>query len=113
MYESLALNHALAIADMERIFGRPVTAVHIVSGGSQAELLCRFTADASGLPVHAGPVEATAVGNMLSQLVATGDVSGTKEGREIVGRSYDIATYEPGRDGKWDAALRKLRAARG
>ena len=113
VYESLALNHALAIADMERIFGRPVTAVHIVSGGSQAELLCRFTADASGLPVHAGPVEATAVGNMLSQLVATGDVSGTKEGREIVGRSYDIATYEPGRDGKWDAALRKLRAARG
>lgn len=112
VYESLALNHALALSDMKKIFGKPLEAVHIVSGGSKAELLCRFTADASGLPVHAGPVEAAAIGNMLSQLVATGVVSGTKEGREIVGRSYAITTCEPGHDGKWDAALRRLRSAR-
>lgn len=112
VYESLAVNHALALRKMENVFGSPLQGVHIVSGGSQAEMLCRFTADASGLPVYAGPVEATAIGNMLSQLVAVGAVSGTEEGREIVRRSYEIVTYEPLRDKKWDAALHRLQAAR-
>ena len=78
------------------ISGRRIDVVHIVGGGSQNELLCRLTATATGLPVVAGPVEATALGNVLVQARAIGALAGTLEDlRAIVAASSDLRRYEP------------------
>jgi rhamnulokinase len=74
--DSLAAAFAAAIADAERLSGQPVEVVHIVGGGSQNALLCQLTADACGRPVLAGPVEATALGNLLVQARTHGALHG-------------------------------------
>lgn len=94
--ESLADAFALAIAKASEISGRQVRAVHIVGGGSLNELLCQRTADRSGLMVLAGPVEATAIGNVLIQARALGAVSGTLGGmRALVRRTFSVKKYTP------------------
>jgi len=96
--ESLADAFSHAVADAARLSGKSVSVIHIVGGGSQNELLCQLTADRSGLPVLAGPVEATAVGNVLVQARAQGIVSGDLESmRAIVAASYEPKRYEPRR----------------
>ena len=70
--DSLAAAYARAVDDAARLSGRDVDVVHLVGGGSRNELLCQLTADACGLPVVAGPVEATAIGNLLVQARAHG-----------------------------------------
>jgi rhamnulokinase len=73
-----------------------VRTVHVVGGGSQNALLCRLTAEATGLPVVAGPVEATAIGNVLVQARAHGLVTGDLEAlRALVTRSFPVERYEP------------------
>lgn len=94
--QSLALAYQRAIADAVRLSGRPVEVVHLVGGGSLNTLLCRLTADATGLPVVAGPVEAAALGNALVQARARGLVGGLAEMRELVRRSAGVRTYDPG-----------------
>ncbi|WP_408638252.1 rhamnulokinase [Nonomuraea corallina] len=94
--QSLALAYQRAIADAVRLSGRPVEVVHLVGGGSLNTLLCRLTADATGLPVVAGPVEATALGNALVQARARGLVGGLAEMRELVRRGAGVRTYRPG-----------------
>jgi rhamnulokinase len=104
--ESLALAHRAAIRDAARLSGRPVEIVHIVGGGARNALLCRLTADACGLPVVAGPVEATAIGNALVQARAhgfTGDL------RELVRRTQELTMYHPrGDDAAWDRAAQRV-----
>ena len=73
--DSLALAHRAAIEDARRLSGRDVDVVHVVGGGARNELLCQLTADACGIPVEAGPVEATALGNVLVQACALGVVA--------------------------------------
>ncbi|MFI6326022.1 rhamnulokinase family protein [Nonomuraea sp. NPDC050556] len=85
--DSLALAHRDAVRDAQRLTGQRIGAVHIVGGGSRNRLLCQLTADACGLPVIAGPVEATAIGNALVQ-AGTG-------GRELVHRTQRLARFEP------------------
>ncbi|WP_049575240.1 rhamnulokinase [Nonomuraea sp. SBT364] len=92
---SLALAYRRAIDDAVRLSGRPVEVVHLVGGGSLNELLCRLTADATGLPVVAGPVEAAALGNALMQARARGLVGDLAEMRDLVRRSAGVRTYEP------------------
>ena len=77
--DSLALAYARAVADAARLSGRPVEVVHIVGGGSRNRLLCQLTADACARPVVAGPVEATAIGNVLVQARAIGRIDGSLE----------------------------------
>jgi rhamnulokinase len=94
--ESLATAFAESVTTASRLSGRPVSVIHIVGGGSQNELLCQRTADRSGLPVLAGPVEATALGNVLVQSRANGDVSGSLESlRELVLHSFPPRRYQP------------------
>ncbi|WP_201774117.1 rhamnulokinase [Demequina oxidasica] len=94
--ESLADAFALAIAQASELAGRPVRTVHIVGGGSLNELLCQRTADRLGLTVVAGPVEATAIGNVLIQARALGAVDGTLEGmRELVRKTFAVKRYTP------------------
>ncbi|MEO5534941.1 MAG: rhamnulokinase family protein [Pseudolysinimonas sp.] len=93
---SLAQAYAQNIRLASELSGLPVEVVHIVGGGSQNELLCQLTADATGLPVLAGPVEATAIGNVLVQARAQGFVSGDLEAlRSIVARAFPPRRYEP------------------
>lgn len=94
--ESLADAFARAVHTASELSGRPVSVVHLVGGGSQNALLCQLTADRSGLPVIAGPVEATAVGNVLIQARAQGFVSGSLESlRALVARAFAPTTYRP------------------
>ncbi len=97
--ESLGDAFARAVADAARLSGKRVSAIHIVGGGSQNELLCQLTADRSGLPVLAGPVEATAIGNVLVQARALGILTGDLETlRAIVATSHTARRYEPRRE---------------
>jgi rhamnulokinase len=70
------------------VTGRPVRVIHIIGGGSRNRLLCRLTAQATGLPVQAGPVEATAIGNILLQALAMGEIASIAEGRQRVRRAF-------------------------
>ncbi len=94
--ESLAAAFADAVATASRLSGKSVSAIHIVGGGSQNELLCQLVADRSGLPVLAGPVEATAIGNVLVQARAQGLVTGSLESlRALVAVAFSPARYLP------------------
>ena len=94
--DSLAAAYARAVDDATRLSGIDVTTIHLVGGGAQNELLCQLTADACGRPVIAGPVEATAVGNVLVQARARGLVSGDLEAlRALVRATHHLRRYEP------------------
>ena len=94
--DSLAAAYARAVGDAARLSGRSVEVVHLVGGGARNELLCQLTADACGLPVLAGPVEATALGNVLVQARAHGLVTGDLETlRALVRATQDIRRFEP------------------
>jgi rhamnulokinase len=93
---SLAAAYARAIGAARELSGATVSVIHLVGGGSQNSLLCQLTADATGLPVLAGPVEATAIGNVLVQARAHGLVSGDLESlRALVARSFPVVRYDP------------------
>jgi rhamnulokinase len=100
--ESLALRYAVAVGQLGAASGRVVEAIHVVGGGSNHHLLNRLTADATGLRVLAGPVEATAIGNLAVQAIAAGEIGSIAEARELVARSFPITTVEPSRD--WSEA---------
>lgn len=102
--ESLALKYRKTLEQLENILGYRLEAVHIVGGGSQNALLCQFTADACARPVYAGPVEATALGNVLAQASAIGEIASWDQAREIVRATFPPKTYEPHATGVWDDA---------
>ena len=93
--ESLALKYRWVIERLEEVRGRPIETVHIVGGGTQNKLLCQLTANATRRPVIAGPVEATAIGNVLMQAIGTGHIAGLEQARAIVRRSFPLDTYTP------------------
>ncbi|MEV0717465.1 rhamnulokinase family protein [Asanoa sp. NPDC050611] len=102
--DSLALAHRRAVRSAAALSGRDVRVVHLVGGGARNALLCQLTADACGLPVLAGPVEATAVGNVLVQARAGGAVRGDLAAlRDLVRATHELRRYEPrGDGGAWD-----------
>jgi rhamnulokinase len=108
--ESLALRYRLTLDQLRVIDGRPIERIHVIGGGSRNELLCRLTADATGLPVIAGPAEATAIGNIMVQALATGRVASLAEMRRVIARSFELTHYEPRPEAGWDAAFARFRA---
>jgi len=102
--ESLALKYRRTIRRIEQILGTTIRAVHVVGGGCRNALLCQFTADACGIPVHAGPVEATAAGNVLLQAMARGKIATLADARAIVAASFPVETYEPRDVAAWEDA---------
>jgi len=95
--DSLAVAFARSVHDAGSLSGRTVRVIHMVGGGARNELLCQLTADAAEMPVLAGPVEATALGNVLVQARASGVIEGGLEVlRELVRATQDIRRYEPG-----------------
>lgn len=95
--DSLALCYRYTAENLSALTGIKPDGINIVGGGCQNGLLSQITADASGLPVTAGPIEATSVGNILSQLISDGEVSGIKEARQLVAESFEMQKYEPGK----------------
>jgi rhamnulokinase len=107
--ESLALAHRTTVRTAAELSGHAVDVVHVVGGGSQNELLCQLTADACGLPVVAGPTEATALGNILVQARSRGIVENRHAGRRLVAATQPLRHYEPrGRERAWAAAAERL-----
>ncbi len=106
--ESLALKYRFVLEQLENLMGKPLKAIHVVGGGSRNRLLCQLTADATGRPVIAGPVEATALGNVLVQAIAAGHLAGISDARAVVRRSFDVVTYEPKTDARWEEAYTKF-----
>jgi len=102
--ESLALKYRQVLEGLDELVGHKIGVLHIVGGGIQNRLLCQFTANAINRPVHAGPVEGTALGNLLGQLIATGEIGSVAEGRRVIAASTDMATYEPQDTVAWDDA---------
>jgi len=102
--ESLALTYRKTVEGLEQILGRRIEVIHIVGGGTQNELLNQMTADACKRPVIAGPIEATAIGNILVQAMAVGAVKTLGDARKIVRDSFPVKRYEPSDPAAWDEA---------
>ncbi|NIP24038.1 MAG: rhamnulokinase [Phycisphaerae bacterium] len=100
--ESLALKYRVIMERIEDITGQNIDCLHIVGGGIQNELLCQFTANAIGKKVVAGPIEATASGNLLIQAKATGQIKTLAELRKIVRNSFELKEYEPQEASLWE-----------
>jgi len=109
--ESLALKHAATIDAVAAAAGVSPAEVHVVGGGARNELLCRWTAAASGLPVLAGPVEATLLGNLLVQAMALGEIRSLSEAREVVRVSVEPVVYEPDEAAAWREARERFAGA--
>ncbi len=107
VFESLALKYGYVVEQAQELTGRHVGTINVVGGGSQNALLCQLTADAARLPVVAGPVEATALGNVMVQAFARGRVGSLEEIRAVVRRSFEPSTYEPGGDADGWSQLRE------
>jgi rhamnulokinase len=111
--ESLALRYRWVLGKLEDMMGRSISAVHIIGGGMQNELLCQFAADAMQRQVVAGPIEATAMGNVLMQALALGHIGSLSQGREVVRNSFQVRTYDPGAGAPWDDAYGRYLALLG
>lgn len=99
VFESLALAYRDVLLDLQALTGRTIEVIHVVGGGARNRLLNQLTADATGIPVLAGPTEATVIGNALVQLISLGELAHLKEGRQLVANSYRLERFEP--QGEW------------
>ena len=110
--ESLALTYRFVLDRTEQLSGRRFPGLHVVGGGTRNATLMQFTANAIGRPVWSGPAEATAIGNLLAQLMADGRIGGVAEGRQLVRDSFSIAVYEPAAGSLWHDAFHRYTALR-
>jgi rhamnulokinase len=108
--ESLALAYRLVLEQTEALTGYRFPGLHVVGGGTRNDALLQFTADAIGRPVWSGPTEATAIGNLLGQLMASGRIASIREGRALVRESFPIRTFEPHAREGWDEAFGRFQA---
>jgi sugar (pentulose or hexulose) kinase len=107
--ESLALKYRCVLDQLRQVHDNPINRIHVIGGGVRNKILCQFTANATRLPVIAGPAEATAVGNIMVQALSRGYVASLAEMREVIGRSFDCTTYELQQASEWDAAYKRFR----
>lgn len=109
--ESLAFKYRMVLEQLrETSPSGEINRIHTFGGGIQNELLCRFTADACNVPVIAGPIEATAIGNILVQAMALGYLNSPTEIRDVVRRSFPMKTFEPQESEQWNGAYARFRA---
>jgi rhamnulokinase len=95
IYVSLAAKYRLVLERLQEASGREITTLHVVGGGAKNELLCQLTADVTGREVLAGPVEATALGNVLVQARAAGELGSLSDMRAVSAASFEPVHYEP------------------
>ncbi len=111
--EGLALKYRESIEGLEKIVGYKIPALHIVGGGCKNKVLSQFTANAINRPVYAGPIEATAVGNLVTQLIAMGEIKDLAEAREVVRNSFPIEEYVPADVDAWEDAYNRYKKLTG
>lgn len=104
VFESLALRYRQVLESLLALSGKRADVIHIVGGGSQNDLLSQMTADAAGIPVLTGPVEATVIGNALVQLIALGEIADLNQGRRLVATMSALKQYDPQPDDTWNKA---------
>lgn len=107
--ESLALKYRTTLMQLEQLLGHEVDCIHIVGGGSQNALMCQFAANACNRPVFAGPVEATAIGNVLVQMVALGELGSMDDAGEVIRRSFPLKEYQPQDTVQWMEAYERFK----
>lgn len=100
--ESLALKYAAVIAEIEQLTGKPIAEIRMIGGGSKNRVLNQFTADATGRRVLAGPAEATALGNLAIQILATAEASSLAQARAMIDRSFPVEIFEPRDSDLWE-----------
>jgi len=106
--QGLALRYRYVIESLESTYGKQMKAIHIVGGGTKNQLLSQMTADALGRQVITGPIEATAIGNIMVQAIAMGDIPDWKTGVAVIKKSFEILAFDPADTKKWDAAYKKF-----
>lgn len=104
IFESLALRYRQVLENLRALSPRPIETLHVIGGGSRNDLLNQFTANAIGIPVVAGPSEATAIGNVMIQAMAAGEATDVAGMRQLINRSIPLKTYQPQDMEAWDAA---------
>ena len=108
MLESLALKYRAVLRSLEQLCGKRIEQIRVIGGGSKNRLLNQFTAEATGLRVLAGPAEATALGNVAVQILATGGAGSLKEVRAIVDRSFPTEVFNPMDPKRWEEQARRF-----
>jgi rhamnulokinase len=111
--EGLALCYRWVLERLEGLTGKRLEAIHIVGGGCQNALLNQLTADACDRPVLAGPVEATAIGNVLTQAIGLGALGSLAEAREVVRRSFEVRAFTPRNVDAWHGPYEHFQKLRG
>jgi len=106
--ESIAMKFREVLGMCEQLAGRRIETIHIVGGGTKNRQICQAAADACGRYVVAGPVEATAIGNIMTQAIAAGDVASVVEARDVIRRSFPVEEYEPQNTAAWDEASERF-----
>jgi rhamnulokinase len=106
--ESLAFKYRLVLSNLEELIGRRIEQIRVIGGGSKNRLLNQMTADATGRRVIAGPAEATALGNVVMQMLATGAADSLKEVRGVIERSFPTEVFEPLDPAKWDRHAKRF-----
>jgi rhamnulokinase len=106
--ESLAFKYRVVIESMEQLTGNAITEIRVVGGGSRNRLLNQFTADSTGCTVVAGPIEASALGNIAMQMVATGAVASLADARQIIERSFPVERFDPIDRDRWHSQYRRF-----
>jgi sugar (pentulose or hexulose) kinase len=87
--------------------GKHYSSINIVGGGTKEKILCQYAADASNRVVYAGPVEATAMGNIAMQAISSGEIKDVAQAREVIRNSFDIKVYEPHHTDAWEEAYQR------
>ena len=107
--ESLAVRSAVMIRDLADVADEEIERIHLGGGGARNELFCELVAVTANVPVKAGPVEATAMGNALSQMVATGDIESYAQARRLIDDHFEFDRYDPQNSSDWTAARERMR----
>lgn len=106
--ESIALQYRRVVGWLEGLIGGQIETVHIVGGGTQNRQLCQMAADACQRRVVAGPVEATAIGNLMMQAIAAGEVGSIAEARQVIRTSFPVEEYQPQNGAAWEEAYQRF-----
>ena len=110
IYESLAMTYRYTLEQIQDCTGKIYRDIHMLGGGTKDTLLCGMTANSTGCRIIAGPIEATAMGNVAVQLIAQGDIANLSEARKIIGASFETIEYLPKEETQWSEAYKRYRA---
>jgi rhamnulokinase/L-fuculokinase len=108
IYESLAMKYRLALTQISECTGKSFDVLHLMGGGTKDGFLCELASQSLGIPVIAGPIEATALGNIVLQLIALGEIESISEGRRIIAENEKVTTFNEKHTPEWDEAYERF-----